>query len=673
MKIPTLTTTLLLSLLPLVPACGGGGGGDDAPLTTQVSFPSSVATTDASTVTVRGRTTGSAAAVRVDGVDAQSTDGFRNWSAVVPLSSGPNALEIEVEDGDGNVFLTDVLRVRRDVSLMQLSGADFDAERGVVYVVDPAMDALLVVDPDDGTKQIVSGPGVGPGAPLHHPVDVVAKDAHTVYVLESLFDALFEIDNSNGVRTLLNLSGDPINVDLSDGGVDIDPFTGQLVVAARNGLFVVDLPTNSAKRIFEPQSLSERPHDVAIDPMTGTVYVLFLRSVQRVDLATGVLTPVSNESGVGKGDSFSYAASLDVDPKSGRLWVVNSLNDTVLEIDPTTGDRKLVFAGAEDGRLVTVTFDQDRGRALVGDTSRASMYSIDASDYSAEVVFGGVGSGPGIRSLADLEVRQGRIFGLDNAPHLLVEIERQNGDRRRVPAPGISDGDSFEDVTGLAMDEDAGIAYVADVTLDAIFRGNPETGSWNEVADADQPGGFENPRDLELLPDGRLLILDNTVPGLFVFDPETSTQTALSVNGDAKGPDFGSVHSLLIDVANGRALVTDDGAAGTSIKTVHLETGERGFLVNEDPSANLFGMALDPATGDLYVANVETSTVARVSPADGSLVTITGAGIGRGPALEFAQSLAFDETSGSLLTFLHQLEGLVAIDVTSGDRVIVSK
>ena len=96
---------LITSLVTMLAACGGSGGdgGDDADTsapTAHISFPPPVSATEGGSVTLRGTTSDASevTVVRVNGVDATSTDNFATWDATVDLSPGLNTLTVETGD-----------------------------------------------------------------------------------------------------------------------------------------------------------------------------------------------------------------------------------------------------------------------------------------------------------------------------------------------------------------------------------------------------------------------------------------------------------------------------------------------------------------------------------------------------------------------------------------------
>jgi hypothetical protein len=103
-------TAAVMAAALLLVACGGGGGGGvggaGPGARATVVFPPASASVDGESVMVRGTAVvdaGTVAAVRVNGVAATSTDGFRTWTAAVPISPGTADLVVETETDGGTV------------------------------------------------------------------------------------------------------------------------------------------------------------------------------------------------------------------------------------------------------------------------------------------------------------------------------------------------------------------------------------------------------------------------------------------------------------------------------------------------------------------------------------------------------------------------------------------
>lgn len=81
---------------------GSGGATDSNPPTAQIQFPPPQSLTEADSITVRGTASDPEGAeitvVRINGIDATTTDEFATWSVDVPLTPGTNMLTVETGD-----------------------------------------------------------------------------------------------------------------------------------------------------------------------------------------------------------------------------------------------------------------------------------------------------------------------------------------------------------------------------------------------------------------------------------------------------------------------------------------------------------------------------------------------------------------------------------------------
>jgi hypothetical protein len=95
---------------------------DTQPPTAQLVFPPPAAFTQADVVVVRGTAGDNRAvsSVKVNGVEATSTDGFHLWSARVPLATGNNTLNIVAADAAGNTHASQATVVRKVTLLRPL-------------------------------------------------------------------------------------------------------------------------------------------------------------------------------------------------------------------------------------------------------------------------------------------------------------------------------------------------------------------------------------------------------------------------------------------------------------------------------------------------------------------------------------------------------------------------
>lgn len=679
---------LALALLPLTLtglACGGGGGGEDPTAPVSQVFPLSGAVTDATTVTVSGRSSVTGLeGVRVAGVPATSTDAFETWSAEVPLAAGSNTLPIELEDADGNVTQVDQVVVRRRSLLRRPDGIDMDPVRGVAWMVDAQGNTLFALDPGDGDLEPLSGPNDGGGQLFTVPFDVAAvPGTSTVYVADSARQTIFRVDTATGDRTELVPSGDAFTFIGGDGGMDFDPVSGLLYVAARNGFFEFDPAQASSKRVIAAESGQFKMGflDVVVDEVTGDVFVIQENRVEQYDPGTGQLTTLVT------GTTSQYtellgADTLALDPSTGILYVLSGRQ--VLQLDPSTFEPTRTVAFDLPSLPRGTAFDSTNDRLLVTDVVTDTVWVAGKEPGStAEVLATSrLGGGALVRSVEDLELHGGELYYLETSTYSVGSVDLATGSRRMVSGDDRGAGLEFEDVYGFTVDPARGRAFVADFgdnVLNLILEVDLATGDRAILAEGDAQTGYAFPLDVDLLPDGKLLILDTQLDGVVEMDPDSGLQRTITARGDGKGPAFkSSLLSMAPAPTEGLVFVADRQSGVSSIQAVQLDSGVRTLIADTGVGqGEVIGwpdaMAFDPESRRLFVLDISNRQIVAIDldTLDRTLVASTDRGTG--PPLQNVDSLAFDAGRNQLFTYSGLDDAILAVSPTSGDRVLVAK
>ncbi len=671
MKNPPRVVLVTLFLFPLIACGGGGGGGGDVGPTARVGFPASGSATDSSSITVSGTSTAgesAIAAVRVDGVDAASTDGFRTWSATVPLASGENVIDVAIEDANGAVF-DDVARVqvRSGVLFENLLGIDFDSK--TAWLVDSGAQALYSFDSSKGDVQLVSGDDRGAGVLFVVPFDVaVVPGGQTAYVADLGLEAIIEVDSLTGDREALLVSGDVPEI-TSLGGLEYDAATGTLLIITGAGRWVVDAATGASTAFAGTPLFGEQ--DVILN--NGAVYVLGFDAIRRVDPNSGLSALASNP------DTFTFATSMDVDPKFGLIYVADQGASRVYSVNPVTGEQQTILTLDRDFALFGLAFDEANRRLLVTDSARDAVLSVDPADGSGgRIVSDGVGRGLPLGDLVPIAGQDGRWFGLDRFGNFIAEIDLLRGDRELISGRTVGEGDKLKNIAGMALDLENGRVFVTDTGADRVFSVDLASGDRTVIA-LGLPGlGFRKPSSIVRHPDGKLLILDSLLKGIFELDPESGIQRVVSRNGDGLGEAFLGMKEMELDPIGGRVFVSEDSGIYARVLSVDLETGFRtelthGFDGNGPTMSGAGGLAVDALGETLYMGVFLGEFVVAIDTATGERTLVSGPQDGRGPQLDQPDCLALDEERGQLLSFSAKHSAVLGVSLESGDRVVLSK
>jgi DNA-binding beta-propeller fold protein YncE len=564
-----------------------------------VVFPPASASVDGETVTVRGTAavdSGTVAAVRVNGVEAASSDGFLTWTVTVPLGPGTTDLVVETE-----------------------------TDRGTV---DPQAASVPVTR--RGGFQVLALPGGGPLAAAFEPGRGFAWIWNPDPTQPRYSATLVRVDLATGER-LTAWKRNDLTARMS-GGMAIDPAARALYyVAAVNignpfagaTLRRLDLETFTETTIATagPVPLPWAPSRITLD---ATANRLLLRqagagtaTVTAVDLATGALTQLAGpQSGSGPPLPFTDGPVAVLVAPGGRLFVCGQPFQAfpapvIFEIDETTLARSTVPVSwpVGAGRFSGAAYDPalDRLVVLLSDGAQIRLYLLDPDTGNLT----GAATLP-VQSVYSLRTplrrEDGRLFFIDDVG--IKEIDLAAGTVSLLADLTTEDWAPFDvavphdpaDSSIVVTDYGAVLSSGSDPRL---FRWDFETGAVTEVSsDATAGNALLTPSTLSLA-DGATVYFRSR-QSVASLDP-AGNATLLSYAGSTPAgliPPVGSGPMLF----GGGDLAVDPGATtawtqgSNEFLEIDLATGDRTAL----PSTTIFapmGLSWDSRTGKLVVAD----------------------------------------------------------------------
>lgn len=250
---------------------------------------------------------------------------------------------------------------------------------------------------------------------------------------------------------------------------------------------------------------------------------------------------------------------------------------------------------------------------------------------------------------------------------------------------GKGNGDFTDDPRGVSVSADGTLAFATDLggkRIEAFAMtqsGGHYTGATFDYAipSSTGNGAFVGPRGLTTTADNHLLVTDEWGYNLheFSFTPGTTTWSSTWNSAPTAPPVPGVDLPRGVQVAaNGDIYIMDYwnqrveyGSLGTNGQL----QGAQAFGVRGDPDVSgainfAWGIALQPGTGDVFVANRESNQVASFTPT-GTPIAIYGTkGIANGD-LDFPQGIAFDPTNGTLLVVNSGNDRIQRFTLTAGD------
>ncbi|QIL89275.1 hypothetical protein GNX18_05475 [Microbulbifer sp. SH-1] len=497
-------------------------------------------------------------------------------------------------------------------------------------------------------------------------------------------------DLASGTSTVVS-AGFPSSIDLDSGNPDRALMVDGLVNV--EALFDVDLTAKSKTKI----ATFADPDVVAFDPAGGgdLAVVTDGDAFFSVNLNDGSKTLLSGTDSegviIGKGPRFRSIEDILFDPTDpSRLWVADGYLKKVYVVDVNSGDRSVLanswgqgpnfFAPTQVALLPGASADLSPSLVVLDDIrswSGSEFYRVDLTPGSAlgdRVLLSGFdadnpnqirGSGPELSWPEDLVVEaDGRMLVLDGEDDeaVIVAVDTQSGDRSILSgkdAAGdlIGAGPAFNGIQSLALDAANNRLFAAQ--RGALFAVDLETGDRTLISagagedpatDIGSGPAFTAPLSLALDADNnRLLLLNGAYsPGsgkLMSVGLATGDRVVIADSVTGAGDVMQYPVSVSLDAANNRVLMLDALSGKSAIVAVDLDTGDRSVISGYD-----LGPDGERNSGDEQLFGGGSPFNPEADLADA--------------VLDAGQRILYvtDNASGSL----------IAVDIDSGDRVLVS-
>ncbi len=633
--------------------------------TAAIVFPPRLSSFSGDRLTVRGVAADehAVAAVRVNGVDATSDDGFATWRAEVPIA-GSVHLVVSTEDRVGNVNpMAAVADVGADPgvgeSFYDPGAISIDAD-GRLIVSDWHLDGFLSVDPSSGDRTLLSRAIGAGGENMDYPYRTVIRGA-VAYTVSPLQRTIFATDlTSNFVSVFASASTNPAAV--------------------------------------------QRPYDVLYDAVADRLLVIDgdLGALRSFDPVTGDDVEISGARG--SGPALTRSVSLALSEDRATVWV-GLATGVVIAVDRASGDRTLVYdTGPRPIAPVDVRVDVATGLAYVFDQGRIFEVPIDGS--AATVVTPALGNADAFE--VDFPGRRAWIIiNFNLSLREVFEVDLDTGASRLV-ADNSDPGPMLDDVNAATWSPVAGLLYLLDRGELAVYSVDPATGERALVSGADRGSGARliSPNGMTLRPDGAALYITDTGDDSIIrVDLPSGDRTRVSSPTVGEGTAFASPFGIRW-MDTDRVLVSDPSVrrlfevrvdtGGRSawtfpnmqVDSIHISAG-RVFALRRNGDSVLeldvatqnrrelyFGeptqIALD-REGRLGMVDSPAATLFRLDPAAGHTAALSHFQAGRGEGLVEPRGLVLDSSGEYWLVSDGTLRAILAIDVVSGDRVVMSR
>lgn len=672
---------LILVLLALLAGC------DDPAPETRLVFPPVSGTYSGDTLRFRGEVSFNAASrieVSVRGEDIAPVS--------VSLNDTDNTFEADVELGGANVLdltlttenlrsnNTGVLPVRIDRNAFGVRSTAIvawpDPDNGLQLVTtDVRLQALISVDSETGQRQILSSEERGLGPVFRQPTALNFQGG-MLYLLDEALGVL-RIDPLTGDRVLVS------GVSVGEGVAFVAPRAmairdTEIVVAdiGLDALIRVDLSTGDRQQVFagrvddDPIILS--PKDIAFSSSQALLIADdSWRAIFSIDLVQGTVAVIANFE-VGEGVSLALPRALLV-ANNDDLLVLDGGRDALLNVNPFTGDREIV---SNNELSVGPGFDVPVDAALAGDqvfvtdNGARAIFSINLQT-GARALISEVRQGQGLRLQAPFDVVvSGEDYILtDKAADALVEIDGGSGDRRILldssqalpfPGPDYANIDGNRLLFSYSRFDAPGLVLYHMTEDRAETLAAPGVGAGPLLILPTEPVYRRQTNEylvFDAFEQHLLTINEQTLERRVLFDDQGESDLAFR-NVAATTTNSGGDLWYLLDSVSSRVLSLD------------IDTGVRDLLFQAQAGRTLVEIEFDGER--LLLLDQSSAAILALDITDRVITEISGASRGRGPAFERPLQMSVNSADQLAIVVDGALDAVFMVDLTSGERVIIS-
>ena len=361
-----------------------------------IQFPPAQSRTESDSMTVYGTASddySDITFVEVNGVVADSSDGFATWRVELPLAAGNNSLNVHTIDTRGNSDPDAAQAIVLSEPLFENPTAvALNANADRALVLDRDQNALITVNLATGERSVFSD-NTTPNAdnPFVDPTAIVfSPSGGLALVVDIGRPALLGVDLATGERTIIS-DNEPPNTNfpfLEPAAVTIgfDPRRALVVDSLTEAVLTVDLATGERSRFSDdavPNNTNSfvRPVAIALDAANDRALVVdhTLGAVIAVDRQSRERTVFSDHD---PGFPISNPTAIVVDQANSRALVTDSERMVVIAIDLATGERSHLSENLPDDPTrfrapSAVTLDAANDRAIVLDAHERAVFSVD--------------------------------------------------------------------------------------------------------------------------------------------------------------------------------------------------------------------------------------------------------------------------------------------------------
>lgn len=309
---------------------------------------------------------------------------------------------ISLENGNREYFLSN--RYGHGPQLETPSDVVIDASNNIAYLSDTHLKAILSVDLENGNRKFIShtteSDTLGSGTSFSEIRDLsVDSNSQRIWATDNNLGQIFEIDITNGNRTLLSQS-------YQTGSQVIQKPTGITFDEQSNALIVSDIFNDSAQKlslsdysvtmlgnkILKNGTTVEKPTALTFNADTNKIYAIdsVIKAIIEWDLTTGD-SKVLSKLFTGQGINFSTPIDIQIDSAENKAYVTDAKLKAILSVDLTNGNRSVLSSntlgsGPNFKSLHGLAFHAESKRLLATDLAQKALFSIDITNGNRTII-----------------------------------------------------------------------------------------------------------------------------------------------------------------------------------------------------------------------------------------------------------------------------------------------
>ncbi len=229
----------------------------------------------------------------------------------------------------------------------------------------------------------------------------------------------------------------------------------------------------------------------------------------------------------------------------------------------------------------------------------------------------------------------------------------------------------------IDIDERGRRAYLVDRSRNAVIAVDLDTGQRSIVTDPNVGGGARIDRPARVAYDAvhDRLVLQNDWGGLSLVDLPDGRRTEFTPTGEALG--HLSPRGLALHPNGTTLFASDHSAAGSSVRSIDLETGQCTVIFNSKRDSDSIletaaGLGWDAVHGRLLIVDPGKGMLVSMHPTTGAVKEVSGFDVGRGPSCKRPLLVTgLDAGAGAVFVLDGATNRTMEIDVATGDRTVV--